>query len=591
MKNIAYKIGFEGSLKKIFREPELNKQLESCWNKTSIALSACRNEYENFQILLYSQDGALENVSIEISDLVNGNNNSRIDHRNISKYQVGYLKTEKPPYPVEHVGFWPDPLFPFDALCIKQGLIQPIWITVYVPKESPAGHYYGSIRIKPANGVEKKVALNIKIRDFEIPEKSHLLLPFDFNTRDDMSAFDKFYPLEGDDRTEMLKKYLDYLADHKINSLIYGYLTCRDEKLLSIRRNAKGAYEYDFAKLENLLEYIVQKGFSFNIFIPDYCKNTKCTFIINPLLKDYAHLGDKIFTSPEFEKTIVELLQSYVAFLKKKGWLDRAYCSTWDEAPPKYYEHAKHINKMVKEAAPTLETSMSSNTYPDDLIANADILVTHLALYDENIAGKLRGKGKKIWCYVSNAPCDHPALYIDYPAVDPRILFWMSWKYQLDGFVYWNVNAWHYQLLGVQNYSADKAGIGLTPDTPWNVHHKARYAVNGCGTLVYPGKDGPIGSIRMELIRDGVEDYEYLWLLNHEIEELKKMVGDKNDAGQKLLEESEAVLEIVNKLITSNKIYENNPEKLIGARERIGDQIEKIINSIDSKEVSACPMK
>jgi len=35
----------------------------------------------------------------------------------------------------------------------------------------------------------------------------------------------------------------------------------------------------------------------------------------------------------------------------------------------------------------------------------------------------------------------------------------------------------------------------------------------GDGVLLYPGPNGPIGSIRLANIRDGLEDYEYLWLL------------------------------------------------------------------------------
>jgi hypothetical protein len=37
----------------------------------------------------------------------------------------------------------------------------------------------------------------------------------------------------------------------------------------------------------------------------------------------------------------------------------------------------------------------------------------------------------------------------------------------------------------------------------------------GDGQLLYPGVDGPIASIRLANIRDGLEDYEYLWLLAH----------------------------------------------------------------------------
>ncbi len=36
--------------------------------------------------------------------------------------------------------------------------------------------------------------------------------------------------------------------------------------------------------------------------------------------------------------------------------------------------------------------------------------------------------------------------------------------------------------------------------------------VNGDGILIYPGPDGPVNSIRWEVVRDGIEDYDYLAL-------------------------------------------------------------------------------
>jgi hypothetical protein len=580
-----YQVGIESSLRKIFREPDLNAGLEAAWQRKSIKVSACRNEYENFQILIFSATTPLEHVCVEVSDLVDEKHHARIAGGSVNKYVVGYLRTQRPPYMVQHVGFWPDPLFPFAPFSLAAGIVQPIWITVHVPKDAPAGNYSGRIKIHPANGEARELPVRLRVRDFTIPDRSHLMVASDFNTRDDMSAFDKFYPVGEAERVALIKKYLDYLAEHKIHTLIYGYVTCRDEKLLSIRKNEKGAYEYDFSKLDPLLDHIIQKDFSFNIFIPNYNKRVDVMFMINPLLQQYAHLRERVFTSAEFEKTIIELLRSYVAHLREKGCLERALCATWDEAPSTYYAHAKHINEIVKEAAPTLKTVMSADMrrMPEELADSADVWYTHLALWHEESARKLRAKGKEIHGYVSNAPQDRPSLYIDYPAIDPRILFWMSWKYKLNGFGYWNVNAWHYQTVHVQNYSEDKAGKGLTPDTRWNVYHQSpRHACNGDGQLVYPGKDGPIGSIRMELIRDGIEDYEYIWLLNHETEQLRKSADAGDRRAQSLVAESEAVLRTVDSIVKSNKEFEQDPAALLKARERIGDRIEKILAEIPS---------
>jgi hypothetical protein len=61
------------------------------------------------------------------------------------------------------------------------------------------------------------------------------------------------------------------------------------------------------------------------------------------------------------------------------------------------------------------------------------------------------------------------------------------------------------------------AGEERWPDVPWDQEKAATYRefkVNGDGFLIYPGRDWtPWPSVRLENVRDGIEDYEYLWLL------------------------------------------------------------------------------
>ena len=62
-----------------------------------------------------------------------------------------------------------------------------------------------------------------------------------------------------------------------------------------------------------------------------------------------------------------------------------------------------------------------------------------------------------------------------------------------------------------------KADEPRWPEVPWDQTKVAtyrEYKVNGDGWLVYPGRNRePWPSVRLENIRDGIEDYEYLYLL------------------------------------------------------------------------------
>ncbi|MCK4626927.1 MAG: DUF4091 domain-containing protein, partial [Phycisphaerae bacterium] len=94
------------------------------------------------------------------------------------------------------------------------------------------------------------------------------------------------------------------------------------------------------------------------------------------------------------------------------------------------------------------------------------------------------------------------------------------------------------------------------------------------GQLVYPGPDGPLSSTRLETIRDGIEDYEYLRLLERKSATLAKRRS--TPARQKLLRASQRILSAVRRAANSAVDWEQDAEKLLALRSRIGRQIEAV---------------
>src|SRR5262249_506489 len=104
---------------------------------------------------------------------------------------------------------------------------------------------------------------------------------------------------------------------------------------------------------------------------------------------------------------------------------------------------------------------------------------------------------------------------------------------------------------------------------PWkNVY---LFGGNGDGTLFYPGTPEmiggtthiPIESIRLKLIREGLEDYEYL----------------------RMLEKSEgrsAVSQLVNGLVRNTHDFDHDSERLYAARQQIGRELNRIFTNSDN---------
>jgi hypothetical protein len=107
---------------------------------------------------------------------------------------------------------------------------------------------------------------------------------------------------------------------------------------------------------------------------------------------------------------------------------------------------------------------------------------------------------------------------------------------------------------------------GRWPDVPWDPNTFGRY--NGDGYLVYPGADGvPYPSLRLAALRDGFEDYEYMWLLRQLVQ--KAETTGKHGAA---LGPAKQLLEM-DELITDDGAYAMQMGSYMAFREKVARSI------------------
>jgi hypothetical protein len=130
---------------------------------------------------------------------------------------------------------------------------------------------------------------------------------------------------------------------------------------------------------------------------------------------------------------------------------------------------------------------------------------------------------------------------VDISPVANRIMEWMTWKYGVQGELYYS--------------TTDAYNMG----NPWDDVN--RYGGNGDGTLFYPGRPDRIGgkthipveSIRLKLIREGLEDYEYLHMLGS----------------------SPIAAEAANSIVHATHDFDHDPTKLYAARRLMGEELSR----------------
>lgn len=219
------------------------------------------------------------------------------------------------------------------------------------------------------------------------------------------------------------------------------------------------------------------------------------------------------------DSKFVDKVKQYYSLLydhfEEKGWIDKHYVYVIDETEwvsdepynngREGYERAIKWSNLIHNANPDLEFVIMDfpvplSPYWPDLRAYGDIWDPYMDDVDTypKAIEECQAIGKEIWT-ATNKYAD----YINYKAVMHRSVAWFAYKYDIDGLDQWDTTYWWSE-------TEDKI-INPWQDDP------ITYAGNGGGAMVYPGKDiginGPVSTIRLELSRESIEDYEYLYLL------------------------------------------------------------------------------
>ena len=193
---------------------------------------------------------------------------------------------------------------------------------------------------------------------------------------------------------------------------------------------------------------------------------------------------------------------------------------------------------------------------------------SHFGLFKDRMEAEQKG-GDEAWWYVTRKPhLPEITVLTNQNAVNYRILFWQQKLYNVDGFLYYSVNDWTIgsdpRMDPNDNQAEEKPKAAETGG--WYAKHEIKRSIGmnvyGNGVLVYPGHMvdwdyiNPVGSLRLECIRDGIEDYEYFTML-------EELIGkDKVDM-------------IINEITTSLIDYESDAELFTALREAVGALLEK----------------
>jgi len=233
--------------------------------------------------------------------------------------------------------------------------------------------------------------------------------------------------------------------------------------------------------------------------------------------------------TPGYETALGAYLRGIEDHLREKGWLDKAFVYWFDEPDPKDYAFVNNGFRKLKKHAPRLRRMLTEQV-EDGLVGGPTVWCPVSHHYDHDRAEERRRHGEEFWWYICTGPkAPYCTLFIDHPATELRVWLWQTWQRGIRGILvwetaYWTSSAAYPDPSHPQNPYEDPMGWVSGYSTPKGTR---RPWGNGDGRFIYPpeeaadGKpgrpvmEGPVDSIRWEMLRDGIEDYEYLAMLRN----------------------------------------------------------------------------
>lgn len=479
----------------------------------ALTFNTVKNEYENHQLLLTAKD-EISTYFLEASDLTSTEGNV-LSKDNFTVYMEKFLQvTDK----ATIYGTYnrPDALIPLDAalehgeLTIANGENGALWVTVYVPTETPAGTYTGEFKLAVENAVTT-IPVTVTVHEYTLPETTSGKTLFSWR-------YNRVAAGELDGSNEMMETYYEFFQDYRISLQSMPLESTTKEEI----KEAFDAYYKTMStytlmpepgkvpgggtvaeKTKDMIYYIAQLSGEDGI---NYFEKAMIYAVDEPHLdqddsRNYAismvgHVNNLL-------KECVDVIENdttgtYTEFKKNENWknsilnIPNIIPLTFDSCEwlinGRESDEAKAFLNVINTVCPTFDVYQSGMV---------DTLLSLCEQYGiENS-----------WWYGCTGPRTPWGNYhIGDDLIRSRTLSWVQAKYGIEGNLYWDAAAYtdenplyQDQYINVYEFPYRRS------DATWPA---------GDGFLTYPGAAygvyGPLPSLRLMSIRDGMEELEML---------------------------------------------------------------------------------
>lgn len=487
---------FKGSFEtKFYRyaksEKPSMKNVSTEWKDT-----VWQNDRIHKQIVLWTTSGEFDELEYEITDLKGSASNipaSAVQLRFLS-YVLGDRTTSSCGASKRDAVQIADALSETEVTSFTSKDPLKLWLTINIPANASADTYKGNFIVKSKGEVLEEFAIELMVVNHKLPAvadwKFHLdLWQFSFQLANLCNgAGNKIVPFSST-YFSLVEPFYKLLADagqKAITTYIKDGAFRAGETMVKWKLSDAGEWAFDYTDFDHFVENMMKWGIT---------KQINCFSLVgwdkNVNYYDAANNRKTLeleIASPQYKEIWNTFLTSFRDHLVQRGWFEKIVLYM-DEIRQ---EDMKVVTSLIKAHDERWKIGLAGSNNPAEIEELFYDYSTFLG-YDR-VAGK-----NSISTFYTSCSHEYPNNYVTLDN-NPAEMVWMAWYAKasnLDGFLRW---AYDYWLL----------------DDPTNIQDQGNAA--GDFHMIYRTDNTinsrPMSSIRLELLREGIQDYEKMNLLN-----------------------------------------------------------------------------
>lgn len=482
-----------------------------------MVMSAWKGERVNTQILVWPNSG-ISNFSVKGSDFKGGQSTF-----GKSSLKFGYIKYVAANISGGHCGKVPnlpevsvaDAISNQSTIALSKNKIQPVWLTIDVPRNVAAGEYTCKITFSGDGSNDfDTMSLKIKVDGHILPQ------PASWNFYLDLSQFPlseaRYYKVKpwSDEHFAKIKPNMMRLANagQKVitTSFFWDPFSMETSQwgeenlMIRIQKGTNGQLTYDFTNFDKWVNFMMSLGINKQISVYGlYPFNNNFEFYFKDAKKDYSSNAKALtankapqqmyskqsfaLLSNDYNDFWSGLLTAFAQHLKQKGWFNKTVLF-FDERPAK---ETAGVIQFVKKTIPDFKIGYAGGYHPEFMKDVSYFSIASYLIIPPDVLSQMQQQGR-IVSYYTCCTEKKPNIFTYSDPAEGVFLGWYALANNYNGYMRYAYDQW-------------------SPSSATDTRHPLVPA--GDNMIVYPNNNS---SVRFEKLLEGIQDFEKIRILKAE---------------------------------------------------------------------------